>query len=211
MAERSRANWRHAPGTPLPAVRPLPGARERRLIERAKLKRMCSVAHVAQQIKRPMPQFRISRFVPLLLAACVAMAACGRPEDPARVALRERLRQKPQLSAEELARVRGEVSRAIEGRRVRIKAAEGAHEMDQEQRGVVLGMLTDPVGMFDEGPREEAGRMFRVLNAPGDSPNAEIEASRKLWIDLDTFQPSRFEFVYGIAGYGDYAFDLTVE
>jgi hypothetical protein len=50
-----------------------------------------------------------------------------------------------------------------------------------------------------------------VLNAPAKSNNAEYEASRKLWIDVQTFLPQRFEFVYGVAGLGDYAFDLAIE
>ena len=43
---------------------------------------------------------------------------------------------------------------------------------------MVLGMLTEPAGLFDEGLREEANGTFRILNAPGESANPEIEASQ---------------------------------
>ena len=49
-----------------------------------------------------------------------------------------------------------------------------------------------------------------LSNAPARSDNAEVEAARKLWIDVDTFLPRRFEFVYGVAGYGDYSLALSV-
>lgn len=151
-----------------------------------------------------------ARAVPVLLVS-VAMLACGRPEDPARVELRERLKQTTSLSNEELGRVRNEVGRAIEGKQVRIKEGAATREVNEEQRSVVLGMLTYPAGMYDEGLRQDGGTTFRVLNAPGESTNFEIEASRKLWIDVETFLPRRFEFVYAFPGYGDYSYDLIVE
>ena len=147
----------------------------------------------------------------LLLLICGVMAACARPEDPARVQLRERLKQKPQLSSEDLTRVRDEVGKAIAGRKVRLKEDGAARDLNEEQRAVILGMLAEPAGLFDEGLRQEANGTFRILNAPGESLNPEIEASRKLWIDLQTFQPRRFEFAYAFPGNGDYAFDLVVE
>jgi hypothetical protein len=147
----------------------------------------------------------------LLLVLCGVVAACGRPEDPARVQLRERLTQKPQLSNEELTRVRDEVGKAIAGRKVRLKEDGAARDLNEEQRAVILGMLAEPAGLFDEGLRQEANGTVRILNAPGESLNPEIEASRKLWIDIQTFQPRRFEFAYAFPGNGDYAFDLVVE
>ena len=48
-----------------------------------------------------------------LLIAGLAMSACARAEDPARVAMRERLRQATPLSDEELARVCTEVARTV--------------------------------------------------------------------------------------------------
>lgn len=146
-----------------------------------------------------------------LLLTCLALVSCGRPEDPARTELRQRLTQKPSLSSEELARVRNEVGEAIVGKHIRIMEGEAAHELDEDQRTVVLGMLTNAAGMYDEGLRQESGTTFRILNAPGVSPHAEIEAARKLWIEVETFLPRRFDFVYAFPGYGDYSFNLAVD
>jgi hypothetical protein len=147
---------------------------------------------------------------PLLAALVFVISACGPVEDPARAELRERLKQESPLSADDFARLRDEVGKAMAGKSF---LAEGAdrRELDAAQREVVFGMLTDPVGMYDEGVREKAGTTYRVLNAPGISPNAEIEASRRLWVDVETFLPGRFEFTYAFPGYGDYSFDLVVD
>ena len=142
---------------------------------------------------------------------CILISACGEPEDPARAELRERLKQSATLSNEELTRVRDEVGRAMAGKTFRLLEEAVTRELDEEQRSVVFGMLTDPVGMYDEGVRREGGAILRVLNAPGLSSNAEIEAARKLWVDVETFMPRRFEFVYGVPGYGGYSFDLVAE
>jgi hypothetical protein len=147
--------------------------------------------------------------VPLLLSG-VLCAACGQSEDPARTALRQRLEQRDQLSRDELARAREEVGRAIAGRALRVREGDGIRELDEAQRLAVVGVLTDPLGVYDEGLREYAGSTFRVFNAPGISTNAEIEASRRLFIDLETFLPRRFEFAHAFPGYDDYAFDLVV-
>jgi hypothetical protein len=145
----------------------------------------------------------------LLLFLWVA-SACGRPEDPATVALRARLNQQPQLSSDELTRLRQQVSSAIAGKQVLIRDGASTRSLDEQQRATVLGMLTEPAGMFDEGLRQQSGATFRVLNSPADSANPEIEASRRLMIDVTTFLPRRFEFAYAFAGYGDYGFDLVV-
>jgi hypothetical protein len=147
----------------------------------------------------------------MLLMSCFTAMACGKPEDPARVQLRERLKDPMRLSPDELGHVREEVGRTIQDMKVRVKEATGTRDLDQDQRTVVLGMLTDAAGMYDEGLRAEAGKTFRILNAPGVSNNAEIEASRKLWIDVETFLPERFDFVFAFPGNGDYSFDLVVE
>jgi hypothetical protein len=139
------------------------------------------------------------------------MSACGRPEDPARVELRERVKQDARLSNEELGRLLDEVGRTVQGKTFRIKDDAGTRDLTEDQRDVVFGMLTDRAGLYDEGPRLEAGTTVRVLNAPGVSSNAEIEASRRLWVDVETFLPRRFEFAYAFPGYGDYSFDLVVE
>jgi hypothetical protein len=75
---------------------------------------------------------------------------------------------------------------------------------------VAFEILTNAAGVFDEGLQRENGRSFRVLNGPGRSDNAEIEATNRLWIDVDTFLPYRFRFAYAFPGYGDYTLELVV-
>jgi hypothetical protein len=145
-----------------------------------------------------------------LLSTCLIALACGPAEDPARAELRERLKQESPLSNEDLARVRDEVGKAMAGKTF-LKEGAATPELDAAEREVVFGMLTDPAGMFDEGLRTKSGTTFRVLNAPGLSGNAEIEASRRLLVDVETFLPARFEFFYAFPGYGDYSFDLVVD
>ena len=50
-----------------------------------------------------------------------------------------------------------------------------------------------------------------MFNAPGQSNNPEIEASRRLFVDVESFLPLRFEFAHAFASPDDYALDLTVE
>jgi hypothetical protein len=101
-----------------------------------------------------------------------------------------------------------EVNRTLQGRTVKIADGSTKREIDRE---LVLGMLTDRVGVFDEGLRSGGGRRARIFNAPGQSNNPEIEASRRLFVDLETFQPLRFEFAYAFTSPDDYSLDLTVE
>jgi hypothetical protein len=140
---------------------------------------------------------------------CLVCSGCAR-ENPERAALRERLKQTSPLSNEELGRLGDEVSKTMAGKTFLREGAESPR-IEGEQRAIVFGMLTEPAGLFDEGLRENDGVTCRVINAPGISNNAEIEASRRLWIDVETLLPRRFEFAYAFPGLGDYSFDLTVE
>ena len=124
--------------------------------------------------------------------------------------MRARLKQTAPLSKAELDQLRAEVNRSMAGHTFRV-AQEGApQEMDDRRKAIVFGMLTDPAGMFDEGLRTKGASTFRVLNAPGESQSEEIEATRRLWIDVDTLLPGRFEFAYAVPSPEDYGFDLTV-
>ena len=151
------------------------------------------------------------RRIAFVLLASAAFAACGPREDPARAGLRARLDQQAPLSAEEIARVFDEVSRTLAGRTVGIVRGSRKSELGASDREVVLGMLTDRTGVFDEGLQSGGGKKARVFNAPGQSNNPEIEASRRLFVDVETFQPLRFEFAHAFASPDDYALDLTVE
>ena len=142
-----------------------------------------------------------------LLLSGLAMS-CTRAEDPARVDMRERLRQETHLSGEELAHFCNEVTRTVAGTSFRIKDGEATRELSREQQDVIFGMLTNRAGLYDEGLRREDGTSYRVLNAPGRSDNAEIEASQRLWIAVETLIPVRYQFTYAFPGYGDYAYDL---
>ena len=158
-----------------------------------------------------MSHLRPAASVTLWLLACVLLSACGRGEGPGAVALRPRLAQDARLSSEELDHLRDEIGRAIAGKTVRIKEGAAVRTMTEEERTVILGMLTEPAGMFDEGVRREGSVTVRVLNAPGRSLNSEIEATRRLSIDVQTLLPRRFQFAYAFPAYGDYAFDLIVD
>jgi len=144
------------------------------------------------------------------LVVWVLTAACGRAEDPARLALRDRLEQDAPLSDGDLGRLRAEVSRSMAGKTFLIKQGETTQALSEEQRAVVFGMLSEPAGMFDEGVRQESGATVRVLNAPGRSTSSEIEASRRLSIDVETFLPVHFQFAHAFPNPEDYSFDLVV-
>lgn len=144
------------------------------------------------------------------LLTCLMTATCGRAEDPARTALRDRLSQDAQLSDDDLGRLRAEISRSIADKTFLITQGDTTRTMDDEQRTVVFGMLSEPMGMFDEGVRQEGGVTVRVLNAPGRSTNSEIEASRRLSIDIETLLPLRFQFAYAFPNPEDYSLELVV-
>ena len=151
------------------------------------------------------------RRLALMLLASIASAACASPEDPARAGLRSRLSQEARLSADEIARVFEEVNRTLDGKTIRIVHGSTPIEMGSTDREVVLGMLTDRAGVYDEGLRTGGGRRARVFNAPGQSNNPEIEANRRLFVDVESFLPLRFEFGYAFPSPEDYAYDLAVK
>ena len=150
------------------------------------------------------------RRIAFVCLASVAIAACGPREDPARAGLRARLAQQEPLSAEELARALDEVGRTLEGRTVSIVRGATRSTLEAADREVVLGMLTGRAGIFDEGLRSGGGRKARVFNAPGVSNNPEIEASRRLFVDVESFLPLRFEFAHAFQSPDDYAYDLEI-
>ncbi len=127
------------------------------------------------------------------------------------MALRERASQEARLLDAELATFREEVARSIGGKKVSLSAVGMTRPLTEDERPMILGMLENPAGMFDEGLKTEDGVLLRVLNAPAESTNAEIEAARRLYVDVQTFLPKRFEFFHAFAGYEDYAFELTFE
>jgi hypothetical protein len=143
-----------------------------------------------------------------LLLALLAVG-CTRPENPARAALRARLKLDAQLTNGELAQLRDEVKRTIAGQRFRIKEGAATRDLSLEQQAMLFQMLSDPAGMFDEGLRRGSGAALRILNAPGRSNSAEIEASQRLFIDVETLQPQRYQFDYAFPSADDFALDLV--
>jgi len=141
----------------------------------------------------------------------IAIAGCAAPEDPARVELRARVKQAAVLSAQDLTRLLDEVTRGVGEKPVQFSGDAGSGELTREQRDVVLGMLTNREGLFDEGLRTIGAATLRVLNAPGLSAHPEYSATRRLLVDVETFLPKRFEFSYEFQGMGDYELDLTIK
>ena len=141
------------------------------------------------------------------LVACAVVSACGVREDPARRELSQRLRQDAQLSSEELGRFRAEISRTMADKTL---LRQGPEELDAEQRELIFDMLAGPAGLFDEGMKMLGEKTFRVLNAPARSTDAEVEAFQRLWIDVETFLPFRFELAHAVQGYEAYSIDLVV-
>lgn len=142
--------------------------------------------------------------------ASVAIAGCA-TDDPARVELRARLKQTAVLSEQDLAGMLDEVSRSVGEKPVQFTRDAASGELTKEQRDVVLGMLTNRQGVFDEGLRASGGTTMRVINAPGLSLHPEYSASRRLLVDVETFLPRRFEFSYEFEGMGDYALELEIK
>ena len=104
-----------------------------------------------------------------------------------------------------------DVGQAVDGRTFRIREGAATHDLTVEQRAAVFSMLREPAGVYDEGLRQLGSSSVRVLNGPGRSDNAEIEALQRLWIDLDTFLPLRYQFAYAFPGYGDYEYELSAQ
>jgi hypothetical protein len=155
----------------------------------------------------------MSRLLRLAAGLCllISVSSCAPPESPARVELRRHLQQEARLSDHEIGRLFDELSRTIEGKTVRLTDPNGTPVPDPAQQAEVFSMLRNRIGVFDEGLRTESATVYRVLNAPGKSDNAEIEASQRLWIDVKTLLPKRYEFTYAFQGYGDYAYGLDIE
>lgn len=146
-----------------------------------------------------------------LFLAAGAISACAPAENPARAELRSRLNQETRLSEAELGRLSDEIAQSIEGKSVRITERGGTRTPAGDQRAEVFSVLRDRAGVYDEGLKREGATTYRILNGPGKSDNAEIEAAQRLWVDIETLLPRRYEFTYAFQGYGDYAFDLDVE
>lgn len=149
----------------------------------------------------------MSRVVWVLMVAGV-LSAC-QAEDPARAALRARLKQENRLTPDEIRAFFDQIAPAIVDKRVTVKQGALTRALDDEQRASVLGMLSDPAAVYDGGMKVEGKTVWRGLKTGGTPAMSELDATQTLWIDVDAFVPRRYEFEYSSPGFGDYAYDLT--
>ena len=149
--------------------------------------------------------------IALVLVCLIGSVACSPAENPERTALIARLGQEGQLSPDEIGRVFEQVDQVLRGKTVRVAHGAISTDLGDAERAVVLGMIGDRAGVFDDGLRTGGGRQARVFNAPGRSNNPEIEATRRLFVDVETFLPLRFEFSYAFPSPDDYSLDLMVK
>ena len=147
------------------------------------------------------------RVVRVLMVASV-LSAC-QAEDPARTALRARLRQENRLTPDEIRAVFDQIAPAIADKKVTVKQGALVRMLDDQQRRSVLGMLSDPGAVYDGGIKVEGKNVWRGLKTGGTAALSELDATQTLWIDVDAFVPRRYEFEYSSPGFGDYAYDLT--
>jgi hypothetical protein len=146
----------------------------------------------------------------MLIALATLSAACESPQAQARRELQTRLKQEARLTPEELRRWYEQIAPVIAGKTVQVREGAISRTLDNEQRLAVLGVLSDPDAVYDGGLRLEGNAMWRGLKAGATPVLSELDATQTLWIDVETFQPRRYEFEYSSPGFGDYAYDLTL-
>jgi hypothetical protein len=149
-------------------------------------------------------------FAVFAAAIAISTAACGASVDPATARISARLKDAAVIPGSELGPVFEQIERLTASRTVRFEQGTRTGELERAQRTVVLGMLIDRAGVYDEGLQEHDGKPARVFNAPGTSSNAEHTATRRLWIDVDTLLPVHFEFTDTASYEENYAYNLSV-
>jgi hypothetical protein len=144
----------------------------------------------------------------VVLCAIVIGTACARRENPRLAGLRDRLRQDTPMPHEEIAGAFQIVAAAIAGTTLTAKKNGVPLTLDDDQRREILGMLSDPAGVYDAGLERGGGRVQRGFNAPATPAMSEIDASKTLWIDVETLRPVRYDFAFSSPGFGDYSYEL---
>ena len=145
-----------------------------------------------------------------LLASAVLLVACQPAEDPARVSMRARLKEERRLAPDEIRALFDQIAPGVGDRKVSVKQGAVTRELSPEERTSVLGILSDPGRVYDEGLRREGNSIWRGLTTGATPAMSELDAMQTLWIDVDSFVPRRYEFAYSSPGFGDYAFDLVL-
>jgi len=144
------------------------------------------------------------------LLIVVTALACQH-EDPARAAMRVRLKQDTRLAPDEIRALFETIAPVIAGKNLTVQQGALTRALDEEQRTSVLGMLSDPGAVYDAGLRLEGKNVWRGLTTGGTAALSELDAMQTLWIDVESFVPRRYEYEYSSPGFGDYAYDLTFE
>jgi hypothetical protein len=152
---------------------------------------------------------RMWRAIGLLLMV-TSIGACHH-EDPARAAMRARLKQDTRLTPDEIRTFFDQIAPVIAGKKLTVKQGALTRTLEETERMSVLGMLSDPGAVYDAGLKVEGKNIWRGLKTGGTMALAELDATQTLWVDVVTFLPCRYEYEYSSPGFGDYAYDLTFE
>lgn len=149
--------------------------------------------------------------VAMLCATAVTLAAtaCAPREDPRATSIRNRLHHDAVIPHEQIVEVFQVVASAIAKRTMTATKAGIPIALEDNDRQEVLGMMIDPAGVYDAGLKRENGRTLRGFNAPATPTMSEIDASKTMWIDVETLRPARYDFEYSAPGFGDYSYELT--
>jgi hypothetical protein len=145
-----------------------------------------------------------------LLTGAALLIACHPAEDPARVAMRSRLKQERRLTVDEIRAFFDQIAPEVGDKKVSVRQGAVTRELSVEERTSVLGVLSDPGRVYDEGLRREGHSIWRGLTTGATPAMSELDAMQTLWIDIDSFAPCRYEFAYSSPGFGDYAYDLIL-
>ena len=151
----------------------------------------------------------IRYWLPLLAIAAAVSVGCESAEDKARAALSQRLRQETRLTQPEIVQLFGQIAPAIARKTVQVQQGALTRPLSEEERLKVLGMLSDPAGVYDAGLQSDGRTTLRALTSGATPVQSEVDAMQTLWIDADTFLPRKYEFAYSMPGLGDYSYDLT--
>jgi len=145
-----------------------------------------------------------------LLAGAALLVGCHPAEDPARVSMRARLKEERRLTPDEIRAFFDQIAPGVGDKTVSAKQGAVTRELSAEERTSVLGILSDPGRVYDEGLRREGNSIWRGLTTGATPAMSELDAMQTLWIDIDSLVPRRYEFAYSSPGFGDYAFDLVL-
>jgi hypothetical protein len=125
--------------------------------------------------------------------------------------MRARLKEERRLTPDEVRALFDQIAPAIASKKVSIRQGAITRELTADERTSVLGMLSDPNSVYDDGLRREGSGTWRGLKTGATPAMSELDAMQTLWIDVDSFVPRRYEFAYSSPGFGDYSYDLLLQ